>query len=136
MIGRLARIAVIAVIAIGFVAVVALAIFRSSAFDLYTNRLDAWVKAGGSPATIQNDVIRNCGMLVMSQSGAFQNFKFLTYGRDDFDFYVDVCSKMTVNRVHKQPEFTKPEIVTALCGSTAESLFKEFCQRSGLPVAR
>lgn len=136
MIARLVQIAVIAVAVIGVVTFVALSLFRSPLRDRYMSDLDAWVKAGGSPATIQRDIVETCGKLVMSQSGIFQNLGFMTYDRDDFDFSVDVCTKMTVNRVHKQPEFTKPEIVSAVCGPKVEPFFQELCQRSGISVAK
>jgi hypothetical protein len=49
--------------------------------------------------------------VVASQTGFFQYLAFSTVNRADFDFRVDVCSKMTVNRVYKQPEFENPNLV-------------------------
>lgn len=132
MIGRLIKVAVIGAVVLFGVVSVALAVFRTSLFDHYLAGLDTWVQKGGNVATLQADVVETCGKLVMSQSGIFQNFKFLTYARDDLDFYVDVCAKMTVNRVHKQPEFEKPQIVASLCGPSSEAFFRKLCQRSGL----
>jgi hypothetical protein len=132
MIRRLIGAAVVgAIVLVGVVSVV-LAVFRTSLYDHYLAGLDTWVQKGGDVGTLQADVVETCGKLVMSQSGVFQNFKFLTYARDDFDFYVDVCTKMTVNRVHKQPEFEKPQIVASLCGPSSEVFFRKLCLRSGL----
>lgn len=129
---RVFRVAVVAAVLVAGLFFVALALFRGSFFDLYANRLDAWVRAGGSPATIQSEVIGECGQLVMSQSGALQIIKFLTWRRDDFDYYVDLCAKMTVNRVHPQPEFAKRDLLNAYCGPASEPFFQKLCKRSGL----
>jgi hypothetical protein len=128
---------------IGLVATVALviviisfaqAVFRDSFFDLYTKRLDAWVSTGGDIKTVQSEVLETCGKLVLTQAGAFERIQLLTFYRDEFDFRVDVCLKMTANRLYKQPEFEKPEMVTMICDDPRpyHELFNRLCRRSGL----
>jgi hypothetical protein len=39
----------------------------------------------------------------------------MTSQRDEFHFRVDVCMSMTVNRVHKQPNFEKSQLIEAIC---------------------
>ena len=56
---------------------------------------------------------------------------FLTTEREEFDWRVDVCAKATVNRVHPQPEFEDPKIVSTICDNSVE-LFKKVCKHSGL----
>jgi hypothetical protein len=103
---------------------VAVSAFRDKLFDLYMHRLDAWVSNGGNFKTIQSEVVENCGELI----------QLSTFYRDEFDFRVDVCAKMTVNRVYKQPEFEKPEIVDTICDdkNPYHELFRRLCRRSGL----
>jgi hypothetical protein len=111
-----------------------LAVFRDSLFDLYTKRLDAWVSAGGDIKTVESQVLETCGKLVLTQARAFERIQLLIFYRDEFDFRVDVCMKMTANRLYKQPEFEKPEMVTMICDDPRpyHELFKRLCQRSGL----
>jgi hypothetical protein len=112
----------------------ALAVFRDGFFDLYMKRLDAWVGAGGDVKTVQSQVVETCGKLILTQAGAFERIQLLTFYRDEFDFRVDVCLKMTANRLYKQPEFEKPEMVTMICDDPRpyHELFKRLCQRSSL----
>jgi hypothetical protein len=111
-----------------------LAVFRDALFDLYTKRLDAWVSSGGDVKTGQTEVVETCGKLVLSQAGAFERMQLLTFYRAEFDFRVDVCLKMTANRLYKQPEFEKPEMVAMICDDPRpyHELFRRLCQRSGL----
>jgi hypothetical protein len=128
---------VIIQIVIGAAALLALVVFvittflRGPAFNLYAGRLDKWVQDGGQIPTAQDQVINNCGKLVMSQAGPLGVLSYMTFDREDFHFRVDVCLKMTVNRVHKQPEFEKPEILREICGGEND-LFLRLCRRSGL----
>ena len=48
--------------------------------------------------------------------------------REEWDFRVDVCTKMTVNRVHRQPEFENPKIVRMICTEGIQ-IFREMCRR-------
>jgi hypothetical protein len=61
----------------------------------------------------------------------------MTYLRDELDFRVDVCTKMTANRVYKQPEFEKPEIVKMICWDTNRyhRVFVRLCEHDGLRPA-
>jgi hypothetical protein len=76
-------------------------------------------------------VVQTCGKLMMATATAQQRVTFLTTDRGEFDFRVDVCTKMTVNRLHAQPEFQKPELVRAICNSSI-LVFRQLCVRSGL----
>ncbi len=109
--------------------------WRDKRFNFYTHRLDAWVNGGGTVADVQSQVIENCGKLVISQAGIIEAARLATIDHDELDFRVDVCMKMTVNRVYKQPEFEKPEIVAMICDGSHE-LFRRLCQRSGLRTAQ
>jgi hypothetical protein len=121
--------------AVSFVAsMLVLSVFRDRLFDLYTHRLDDWVSSDGKVATIQSAVVENCGKLVLTQAGVFERLQLLTFDRDEFDFRVDICTKMTVNRLYKQPEFDKPEMVSKICDNENAyyELFRRLCSRSGL----
>ena len=48
---------------------VLVSVFRDQLFELYMRRLDAWANNGGDIATIQSDVVDNCGQLILSQAG-------------------------------------------------------------------
>ena len=97
----------------------------------YFTALDNWANSGGDPKKIQEEVITNCGKLVMVMASADERNGFITNDRAEFDFRVDVCAKTTVNRVHPQPEFEKPDIVQMICDDEKE-LFRLICSRSGL----
>jgi hypothetical protein len=99
--------------------------------DFYRRRLDSWVSGGGSASEIQSGVGENCGKLVFASAGVFENIRYITFGREDFDFRVDVCMKMTVNRVYKQPEFENEKIVSTICDGGIE-FFRQLCRQSGL----
>ena len=98
---------------------------------LYLSRLDSWVNKGGDAATVQRDVVENCGKLVMVTASPLEAFGFLTTDRATWDFHVDACVKLTVNRKWKQPEFEKPETVALICDGDV-AIFRTLCKRSGL----
>jgi hypothetical protein len=109
-------------------------LYRDRFFDLYTRRLDAWVSNGGNVQTLQSQVVESCGKLVISQPSPFEQMQLMTFYRDEFDFRVDVCTKMTVNRIYKQPEFEKPDMMVSICDDphSYHELFRRLCRRSGL----
>lgn len=109
-------------------------VLRNQYSSLYMSRLDDWTNKGAVVSMVQAQVVEPCGMLVLTQAGAIDRIKLMTTSRDEFDFRVDVCTKMTVNRVYKQPEFEKPETVALICDGSNE-LFRRLCQRSGLRPA-
>lgn len=113
---------------------VALAVFRDKLFDFYMQRLDGWVEAGGDPQTVEAVVIESCGRLVMSQAGWFERVQLATTYRDEYAFRLDVCTKMTVNRLYKQPELEEPELVRMICGDTHpyHELLVRLCKHDGL----
>lgn len=98
----------------------------------YLSTLDAWVAKDGPVSDIQDTVIGTCGKLVLVAATASEKVALSTTQRAEFDFRVDVCAKMTVNRVHKQPEFEKPEILKSICGDSSLALFKRLCKHSGI----
>jgi len=110
--------------------------------EKYFAELDAWVARGpmfragekedavAIKARVQ-PLVQTCGKLMMATATPQQRAAFLTTERHEWDFRVDVCTKMTVNRLHEQPEFQKPELVQAICNSTIP-VFGRLCVRSGL----
>jgi len=129
--------ALVGVLVVSFIGFnVAIAAFRDRLFDLNVHRLDAWVEAGADPKAIQT-VVENCGQLVMAQAGWFERIQLATYLRDELDFRVDVCTKMTANRVYKQPEFDNPEAVKMICWDTHpyHRVFVRLCEHAGLRPA-
>jgi hypothetical protein len=122
---------IVIAVALFLAASVFLSIRKDAFFNLYAYRLDQWVNAGGNVKTVDAEVVPSCGKLAMTQWGAWQDIRFLTVDRGEFDFEVDVCVKLTVNRLYKQPEFEKPEIVKMVCAGTND-LYRRLCQRAGL----
>lgn len=107
---------------------------RDRFFSFNMEKLDSWVKNGAPVSTLQTEVADTCSSLVLSQAGALERLELLFIFRDELDFRIDVCTKMTANRVYKQPEFEKPEIVNMICDDPKpfHELFRRLCRRSGL----
>ena len=100
--------------------------------ERYLRALDRWVAEGGKEAEIQESVIRTCGKLVMVTASAGERLGFVTTQRKEWAYRVDVCAKMTANRVHPQPEFEKVKFVKMICDDSKVQLFRELCVRAGL----
>ncbi|MEO8341640.1 MAG: hypothetical protein ABI604_18375 [Nitrospirota bacterium] len=100
--------------------------------EKYFSTLDGWVKGGGQINEVQNTVVQTCGKLVMLTVNDTEKLALSTTRREDFDFRVDVCVQMTVNRSHPQPQFKKTEIVQMICDDNTVVVFKKLCRRSGL----
>jgi hypothetical protein len=128
---------VVATLALIILVTLALSVFRDRLFDLYMRKLDMWVSAGGDVTTVQSEVVETCGKMVLTQAGGFERMQLLTFYRDELDFRVDVCTKMTVNRLYVQPEFQKPILVAKICDNSDpyHELFRRLCVRSGLREA-
>lgn len=120
---------VVIVAAIGFDLLITV-VFRESAYGVYADRLDKWVASGGPFDSIEPDVVKNCGMLVVSQSGPVGIFLNVV-DRSDFDFRVDVCVKVTANRVSPQPELQNPKIVSLICEGN-DDLLRKLCVHAQL----
>lgn len=101
-------------------------VYSEALFNLYVGRLDKWVASRAPMSSVQSDVVENCGKLTMTQAGFFGYITLSTFNRSELDFRVDVCSKITVNRAYKQPEFENKKIVQLLCDGS-QPLFKRFC---------
>jgi hypothetical protein len=97
--------------------------------DKYFQTLDSWVERRGPIEDIQSTVAATCGKLVMLDATPSERVRLSTTDREEFHFRVDVCTKMTVNRVHPQPEFENRELVSQICKNAA---FRTLCGRSGL----
>jgi len=97
----------------------------------YFETLDDWVFRGGPIDEVQNTVVATCGKLVMSTASLGEMAALTTTQREEFHFRVDVCTTMTVNRVHPQPEFEKEEIVRGICEESKVGLFRKLCTRIG-----
>jgi len=73
----------------------------------------------------------------MTEAGWLERIQLSTFLRDELDFRVDVCTKMTANRVYKQPEFENPEGVKMICWDTHpyHRVFVRLCEHDGLRPA-
>ncbi len=98
----------------------------------YFSMLDGWAQRQGPINEVQDTVGETCGKLVMLSASSSERMAFVSTQREEFDFRVDVCIKMTVNRVHPQPEFENKAIVEMICNNNQVVLFKKLCRRSGL----
>lgn len=100
----------------------------------YLARLDAWASNGGKPADVQSGVVETCGRLIMVTASAAEAVAFMKERREDLDFRVDVCTKLTITRAHPQPEFSKPEIRKIVCEDMPkeQAVFETLCKRAGL----
>lgn len=92
--------------------------------EKYFGTLDTWVARGGRVEDVQSTVVETCGKLVMLNATSGERVRL--------HFRVDVCTKLTVNRVHPQPEFQKREIVSMVCDPGKLELFVKLCARNGL----
>lgn len=108
-----------------------LVLYGATAKEFYLAQLDHWVAAGGDPTTIQSDLVENCGKLVIVTTPVLQAIDYLWKDRAEFDFRVDVCAKITANRLYPQPEFQKPALVKMVCHN-GPPLFTEMCRRGGV----
>lgn len=94
----------------------------------YLDKLDEWVK-NPSLETIKTGVQENCMRLIFVSAAPDEAKQFAqNKEREEWDFRVDVCTKMTVNRVHRQPEFENPKIVRMICTEGIQ-IFREMCRR-------
>jgi len=135
---RILAILATAVLACVIVISLGMAAARERLFDLYMQRLDAWISAGGDIKTVQAEVVETCGKLILTQARWFERMQLMTFYRDELDFRVDVCTKLAANRLYPQPEFQKPELVTMICDdpNPYHELFRRLCRRSGLRPAK
>ncbi len=98
----------------------------------YFTILDDWVSRGGPTNEIQSTVVQTCGKLVMLSANTSEKTAFMTTEREEFDFRVDVCTKMTVHQIYAQPEFEKKEIVSMICKESKVTLFHKLCEHFGV----
>ena len=100
--------------------------------DKYFSALDGWVVRGGKVDELHTIVVQSCEKLVMATANASEAITFTTTRGEEFDFRVKVCTKTTVNRVHRQPEFDDPKLIQVICDDGNVALLKKLCKRSGL----
>jgi hypothetical protein len=100
--------------------------------ESYFGTLDSWVTRGGPTAELQKSVIDTCGKLVMVGLSPGERLRLSTTKRDEYRFRVDVCTKMTANRVYPQSEFRNKKLVAEICDDKQVDLFPKLCARSGL----
>ena len=106
---------------------------RSQKLELnYYDKLNEWVIRGGQAEEVQSRVVETCGKLIMLIASPDERIEFISTQEEEFHFRVDVSTKMTVNRVHKQPEFKNKEIISKICDESGNPLFSNLCKRSGL----
>ena len=99
--------------------------------EKYFQTLDKWVEHGGPVDEVQDTVVKTCGRLVMLTASNAEKASLSITERDEFHHRVDVCTKMTVNRVYPQPEFKKKEIIKIICDESNINLFTKLCKRYG-----
>jgi hypothetical protein len=104
--------------------------------ESYFGTLDSWVTRGGPTEEWQKSVLDTCGKLVMMGLSPGERLRLATVRRDEYGFRVDVCAKMTANRVHSQPEFLNKKLVAEICDDKQVDLFPKLCARSGLDDSR
>ena len=100
--------------------------------ETYFARLDEWV-GRGAPAEDVESVNETCQRLVVLHATTLEKLRFMTVDREEAQFRIDICVKLTAHRAHSQPEFSNPEVVTIVCGSDVSALFRKLCNRTGLP---
>lgn len=100
----------------------------------YLATLSSWVARGGPIAEVQDTIVGTCGKLIMVTASAAERTALTTTDRSEFDMRVDVCTKMTVNRVHPQPEFRDTAIVNAICIRSGVAAYDILCKQSSLPA--
>lgn len=102
--------------------------------NLYLQRLDKWVSDGGDVNSIQEQVVTNCGKLFYMHVEPERIASLSEEARQGYDQLIDVCSKMTINRVHPQPEFENPKIVKIVCKdmATDHPVIGRLCQKANL----
>lgn len=98
----------------------------------YLQTLDDWVARGAPMAELQDTVVSTCGKFVLLTTSTTERASLLTTARDEFDFRVDVCTKMMVHRVHPQKEFQDTVILNAVCRRSEVDAFKALCREARL----
>ena len=102
--------------------------------EQYLSALDNWVSDGGNINTIQSIVVGYCGKLVMITVDSEERVALSTTDRDEFYFRVDVCTKLTVNRVYPQPEFEKLETIKTICDKNSAAIFQKLSENRAKSV--
>lgn len=100
----------------------------------YLATLSSWVARGAPLAELQDTVVGTCGKLIMVTESAAERAAMSTTDRADFDMRVDICTKMTANRAHPQPEFRDTATVNAICVRSGIAAFTLLCRESALPA--
>ena len=133
-IGRILRIGAVCIFVILVLFSIVMAIFRDRLFDIGMEHLDSWVANGANIKTLQSQVVETCGNIIITQAGWFERLELMTIYRSEFDFRVDVCTKMTVNRRYPQPEFKNAKLEYLVCDDPKpfHEVLRQLCQRSGL----
>lgn len=112
--------------------------FRPQLEDRYLRVLDRWATSGAVMNNFQQQVVATCGKFVVADAGWFERLELSTFYRSEFDFRVNVCVKMTANKVYPQPEFSNVALVTMICENPGpeHQLFGKLCRRDGLPARK
>ena len=99
---------------------------------LYLSRLDAWV-ASRDLKVVQEEVVGNCGKLMYLRDPSLGSATSAEL-KETLDMRIDVCAKITVHRVHPQPEFSKPAINKIVCGDMPknEPVLGVLCAKAGV----
>jgi hypothetical protein len=106
---------------------------RDKAIKNYFAELDAWVDKGAPIEEIETIVASRCGRILLAYSPLLTQIRLVTIGRDDYDFWVSMCVKMTVHRVSPQPEFKgahKASLIKRTCES--HEMWRRLCNRAEL----
>ena len=98
--------------------------------NAYLSTLDAWVGAGGPVEQLQNEVVATCAKLVVLLATRGERSAFVSTDPEEFDLRLDVCTKITVNRVRPQAQLAEPGVVALIC-DRGNPLYVRLCERSG-----
>jgi hypothetical protein len=107
---------------------------REAVAETYYAQLDSWVEAGGQVNTIQANVVEPCGKLFLSYSSPSDVLLYTTTAQKEFDFYVDLCVKLTAHRIGTQPEFetASEELIETTCNS--HETWRRLCDKAKLDI--
>lgn len=98
--------------------------------EKYFTALDGWF-ARGAPTSELEMVAQTCGKLAMVGLGFREAILLSTVDGDEYRFRVDVCVKMTANRVYPQPEFRDAKMGLTHLRWKTDGPFPKLCVRSG-----
>ncbi len=93
-------------------------------------QLDTWVAEGGDLSQVANTLAPTCSQLAVLIATEAERDGFLNTNREEYNLRVDVCTKITMHRVHPQPEFGDPRMMSLVC-DRGLPLYQRLCRQGG-----